>query len=143
MHPVLQNMMERRSIREYSDRQVDMDILNQILQAAYFSPNAGNRQTTRLVVGINNFLFSDADAYIMANNTCLAAKSFGVGSCIIYTLMDYFRNEYGKARLAEKPYEDIVLSENPYYAMRMAFIVGPCGELIEFVTELPNPNETE
>lgn len=42
MHPVLQNMMERRSIREYSDRQVDMDNLNQILQAAYFSPNAGN-----------------------------------------------------------------------------------------------------
>lgn len=37
----------------------------------------------------------------------------------------------------DKPYEDMVLNENPYYALRVAFIVGPCGELIEFTTELP------
>lgn len=48
-----------------------------------------------------------------------------------------------KGNPAEKSYEDVVLSEKPYYAMRMAFIVGPCGEMIEFVTELSNPDETE
>lgn len=40
----------------------------------------------------------------------------------------------------EKSYNDIVLCENPYFALRVGFIVGPCGELIEFTTELPCHN---
>lgn len=42
-----------------------------------------------------------------------------------------------RGNLSDKSYEDMVLSEEPYYALRVAFIVGPCGELIEFTTELP------
>ncbi|WP_164919052.1 MULTISPECIES: nitroreductase family protein [Acutalibacteraceae] len=50
MNEVIKNMMERRSIRKYENRQVPDDILEQILYAASFSPNAGNRQTTQIVV---------------------------------------------------------------------------------------------
>jgi Nitroreductase len=155
MNEVLKNMAERRSVRLYSKEQVSEDILKTILEAASFSPNAGNRQTTRIAVcqkeeindtlgkihhllflkykhskvgepvlleegdldqpeltssfhsaptvitlfGPKNFLFADADCYIMANNICLAANSLGVGSCIIGVVADIFQNEYGKELL--------------------------------------------
>lgn len=157
MHEVLKIMMERRSIRSYTEQQVPEDVLEQILTAASYSPNAGNRQTTRLVVcqngsindtlgkihrllfmkykteksgetillepgdlekpglessfygaptvislfGIENFVFADADSYIMANNICTAAYSLGVGSCIIGVVTVIFNNEYGKRLLGE------------------------------------------
>ena len=32
--------------------------------------------------------------------------------------------------------EDFVMIEDPFYAMKIGFILGPCGEVIEFVKEL-------
>lgn len=32
--------------------------------------------------------------------------------------------------------EDFVMSEEPFYAMKIGFILGPCGEVIEFLKEL-------
>ncbi len=37
-----------------------------------------------------DFEFAEADAYIMSNNLCLAARSFDVGSCVISVATDYF-----------------------------------------------------
>ena len=32
--------------------------------------------------------------------------------------------------------EDFIMTEDPFYAMRIGFILGPCGEVIEFLKEL-------
>ncbi len=48
-----------------------------------------------------------------------------------------------RGNLIDIPYEDMVLCEDPYYALRVAFIKGPCGELIEFTTELPKTKANE
>jgi len=56
MNEVMKNMIARRSIRKYEDRQISDELLEQILYAASFSPNAGNRQTTQIVVCQNREL---------------------------------------------------------------------------------------
>ena len=129
MNEVIQNMADRRSVRKYTDRQLPEDVLKQIIEAGYMSPNAGNKQLLRMVVCENkeindrlgrlrklvtkkfwwpeenesfefsdkeldsadiessfygapcvvylfskkDFEFADGDAYIMANDLCLAA----------------------------------------------------------------------
>ena len=50
MNHVFQNMADRRSIREYSDQPLPEDVLHQIIDAGYTSPNAGNKQLLRMVV---------------------------------------------------------------------------------------------
>ena len=157
MNEVIKNMSERRSIRKYSDREVPEDIIKQIVEAGYMSPNAGNKQLLRMVVcgnaEINNrlgrlrqlvtkkfwwpeegqpfefsdeeldssdagnsfydapcviylfskkdFEFAEGDAYIMANNLCLAARSFDVGSCVISVATDYFLVDSARKILAD------------------------------------------
>jgi nitroreductase len=126
-----------------------------ILETAKYSPNAGNRQTTQIVVctnqeindtlgrihrvlsrkynaskpgesvsledgdleqpdlksafhqaptvimlfGPKNFWFTEADCYIMADSICLAAYTYGVGSCIVGGVLDIFQNDYGRKLL--------------------------------------------
>ena len=50
MNKVITAIIERRSIRKYTEKQVPKDVLEQILYSATFSPNAGNRQTTQIVI---------------------------------------------------------------------------------------------
>lgn len=153
MNEVIRNIQERRSVRRYLPRQVEREVLEEILAAGYSSPNAGNRQQLRVVVsqdpevnehvgkshsiligkfnrfgpsvkledadfaapdlrsafhnaptvlmlfGPRNFYFTDADGYIFAENVCLAARSLGVGSCIVGEVLDAFSDEYGRALL--------------------------------------------
>jgi nitroreductase len=157
MNETTKNMMERRSIRNYTQEQVPEKILYSIIEAAQYSPNAGNRQTTKIIVctnkeindtlgkihrvlfrkynasksgesvsledgdleqqglegafhqapaaitlfGPKNFWFTEADCYIMANNICLAAYAYGVGSCIIGGVLDIFQNDYGNKLLKD------------------------------------------
>jgi nitroreductase len=53
MNETIKNMMERRSIRNYTQEQAPEKVLCGILEAAKYSPNAGNRQTTRILVCTN------------------------------------------------------------------------------------------
>ena len=50
MSDIIEVFKERRSIRAYAETPVPDDILRQIIDAAYYSPNAGNRQQLRMVV---------------------------------------------------------------------------------------------
>ena len=50
MNEVIKNIKERRSIRRYIDRQVEEEILNEILEAGITAPNAGGRQSAIVVV---------------------------------------------------------------------------------------------
>lgn len=157
MNEVIRNMAERRSIREYTPDRIPHDLLEQIVEAGYYSPNAGNRQYMHMVVCENaplndrlgklrslvtrkfwypkegeefvfsdeeldsaeldnsfysapcviylfskaDFEFAEADAYIMSNNLCLAARSFGIGSCVISVATDYFLVDSAKQTLRD------------------------------------------
>ena len=50
MNEVIKNMADRRSVRAYKPELLPKDILEQIIEAGYFSPNAGNKQLLRMVV---------------------------------------------------------------------------------------------
>ena len=157
MNQVIQNMADRRSVREYTGESIPDEILKQIIEAGYLSPNAGNKQLLRMVVcedaqineklgklrmlvtrkfwwpkegeaftfsdeeldasDVNNsfygapcvvylfskkdFEFAEGDSYIMANNLCLAARSFDVASCVISVPTDYFLTDSAKQILKD------------------------------------------
>ena len=50
MKDLIATMKDRRSVREYDPKEIPEDILKQIIDAGYLSPNAGNRQHLRMVV---------------------------------------------------------------------------------------------
>ena len=152
MNETLNAMMDRRSIRRYKAEQVPDELLEQILLAASYSPNAGNRQTTQMVVcqdgalnerlgrinkaafhgrisdnthfisqdqpsiaddpsitsafygaptvvtlfGLKQFLYTEADCWIMASSIALAASALGIGSCVLGRAEDTFASPLGQ-----------------------------------------------
>lgn len=50
MHPFIELMINRRSVRSYRDEAVDGQLLEQILQAGLYAPSGGNHQYVRLFV---------------------------------------------------------------------------------------------
>lgn len=50
MNEVMQAIMHRRAIRRFDKRQIENEILNQILQAGLYAPSAGGRQGVIFVV---------------------------------------------------------------------------------------------
>jgi nitroreductase len=66
-----------------------------IISAFYGAP------TVITLFGPRNFLYTEADCYIMANNICLAAYSLGVGSCIMGRAEETFESELGSAMQKE------------------------------------------
>ncbi|MDD3228802.1 MAG: nitroreductase family protein [Oscillospiraceae bacterium] len=157
MNEVINNMIERRSIRKYKADQIDKDILEQILEAGLYAPSAGSRQSGMIGVcqnpalikilgkynvasfkgrvstatayiskeqpsiaddpsigdgfygaptlltlfGPRNFLYSEADCCVMAQNMMLAAHSLGVGSCFVVRAKETFSGEEGQKLLRD------------------------------------------
>lgn len=50
MNAVIENMLKRRSVRAYEDRQIKDDELNTILECALYAPTGGNLQNSRFLV---------------------------------------------------------------------------------------------
>lgn len=50
MNEVISNIVNRRSVRDYTPEKVSRDVLDKLLEVAVWSANAGNRQRTRIVV---------------------------------------------------------------------------------------------
>lgn len=44
MNEVMETIMHRRAIRRFSEKQIEKDVLEQILQAGLYAPSAGGRQ---------------------------------------------------------------------------------------------------
>lgn len=44
MADLYNTIMHRRSIRRYSDKQIEEDVLEKILEAGMYAPSAGGRQ---------------------------------------------------------------------------------------------------
>lgn len=51
---------------------------------------------TVYLFGPGDFEFSEADAYIMANNICLIARNYDLGSVILSVAVDYFVTDRSK-----------------------------------------------
>lgn len=49
MNEALQNLMTRRSIRSYQPKQVEKELLEQVLQVGIYAPTGGGRQTPVIV----------------------------------------------------------------------------------------------
>ena len=87
MNAVIQNMIERRSIRRFTEEQIPEETLNEILTAGLWAPCAGGRQAVKIVV--------------MQSNTSNAS------------LGRINRNLFGAARSAPKPgQEQISIAED-------------------------------
>ena len=56
MNEVITNIMDRRSVRNFTEEKVSKEVLDQLLEVAVWSPNAGNKQRTRIVVSQDNDL---------------------------------------------------------------------------------------
>jgi nitroreductase len=50
MNKVIEKMLTRHAIRRYQKKQLDEEVLGQILQAGLYAPSAGNNQLTCIVV---------------------------------------------------------------------------------------------
>lgn len=50
MNPVIENMLKRRSVRAYENRQIEDTDLNTILECALYAPTGGNLQNSRFLV---------------------------------------------------------------------------------------------
>lgn len=50
MNETIKSILERRSIRSFTDRKIERDLLEQIVQAGYYAPSGRNLQTWRFTV---------------------------------------------------------------------------------------------
>lgn len=50
MNEVINNILSRRSVRNYTEKRISRAVLEELLDVAVWSANAGNRQQTRIVV---------------------------------------------------------------------------------------------
>ena len=50
MNEMIEKMIARHAIRRFQDRQLEEDVLEQILEAGLYAPSAGNNQRSRIVV---------------------------------------------------------------------------------------------
>lgn len=50
MNEMIEKIISRHAIRRFQDRQLEKDVLEQILQAGLYAPSAGNTQYSRIVV---------------------------------------------------------------------------------------------
>ena len=56
MNDIIQNIVDRRSVRNYTPEKVSREVLEQLLEVAVWSANAGNRQRTKIIVSQDNAL---------------------------------------------------------------------------------------
>lgn len=60
-NPVLDNIYQRRSVRNYSDKEVPDKIIKEIIRAGTYAPTAVNKQPWRFVVVKNRQLIDEYD----------------------------------------------------------------------------------
>ena len=115
---VMENIMNRRSIRDYKPEQIASDTIDMIVQAAINAPSARNIQPWEVRViknenilnqikSVNERAFFNApvliavaydttnfyapfDCGLLTQNILLAAESFGIGTCVLGGISNTF-----------------------------------------------------
>ena len=76
-------LVERRSIRRYTEQPLDPDTVKTILEAALLSPTGKNSRAWHFVVTDNKDMLEKLSECKAASNMMLQARDLGVGSCWI------------------------------------------------------------
>ena len=87
MNEAYQNLLNRRSVRKYTDRQVPDDLLDAVVQAGLYAPSGMNTQGVRLVAVRDREtrdLLSKLNAAVMGVNS----DPFYGAPCVIVVLAD-------------------------------------------------------
>lgn len=87
MNEAMNNLLSRRSIRKYSDRQVPDDLLDQVLEAGLYAPTGMNRQNVIMVAVRDKEtrdLLSKLNAAVMGSDR----DPFYGAPCVIVVLGD-------------------------------------------------------
>lgn len=86
----MQNLLQRRSIRKYSDRQVPKELLNQVLEAGIFAASGMNSQVSIMVAVTDKDTrdqLSRMNAAVMGTDT----DPFYGAPCVVVVLADQER----------------------------------------------------
>ena len=83
----MQNLLERRSVRKYTDRQVDEALLDQVLEAGLFAPSGMNSQVSIMVAVTDK---ETRDQLSRMNAAVMGAENdpFYGAPCVIVVLAD-------------------------------------------------------
>ena len=73
-NPVIDNIMARRSIRQYSQEPVDREVMTKILECGINAPNGQNRQSWEVRVVDNPELMQE----IKDENACMSLKDLAL-----------------------------------------------------------------
>lgn len=89
MNEVLKNILQRRSVRAYTDRQVSAEDLNTILQAACYAPSGMNLQTWHFTAVQNAELLAQLNecvkgAFAKSDNPRLQERGHSQSYCCYY-----------------------------------------------------------
>jgi nitroreductase len=122
---VIENIMNRRSIRSYKPEQIGDEELNTIVRCAIHAPSAMNRQswevrvvqkpelfqavseklygapTVIVVASDRNNPYSAVDCGLLGQNILLLAEAMNIGTCVIAGVIPYLNSPEGKDALAQ------------------------------------------
>lgn len=129
---VIDTILERRSVRAYTDERLTESEIQTILQCALWAPSGMNQQTTRMAVtqeaaliaelaedaGRNGFSYNApcfiffyakkenkwgaCNAALAVQNAALAAKALGLDSVVIGCVYDYLKSREGEQKWQKK-----------------------------------------
>jgi nitroreductase len=122
---VIENMMNRRSIRSYKPEQIKDEELNEIIRCAIHAPSAMNKQswevrvvqkteifqavserlygapTVIVVASDQNNPYSPVDCGLLGQNILLSAEAMNIGTCVIASVVPFLNSPEGKNVLAQ------------------------------------------
>ncbi len=124
---VVENILARRSIRNYTDQQVTQDQLDILVECAINAPSANNRQpwevriirnadllskftaineraifnapTVIVIANDTQNRWSPFDCGLLTQNILLAAESMDLGTCVVGSVPNVLKNEEAKELL--------------------------------------------
>lgn len=100
MNAVIDTIKTRRSIRAYTDRPVERELIAQVLEAATYAPSASNRQWWRLFALTNRATIARITEAIIAANSRKGQSTrpgyvYGFGAPVVIVLT--LPRDYGPA----------------------------------------------
>lgn len=116
MNQTIENILKRRSVRVYENRQVDQDDLIRIIEAGRYAPSGGNHQTTHIVV-IQNREIIDRLEEIAQQEFAKIEVSEGMYSGLIGTIN---QSKLGKLSFTYHAPTLILLANRKGYSNAMA-----------------------
>lgn len=129
---VVDAILERRSIRNYTNEKLTQKEINTIVQCGLWAPSAMNQQTTRMAVvqdtdlihelaedagcrgfdygapcfilfyALKNNKWGTSNAALAVENATIAAHSLGLGSVVIGCVYDYLNTNEGAEKWQDK-----------------------------------------